>query len=260
MKILKIQLFLLIACFGIIQYSIAQEDCLPKNENRLVNDYVGSLSVGQRQDLEAKLVQYALSTSTQIAIVIVSDLCDYDIASYTFTLAEEWGVGQKGSDNGVMIMVKPTGGAGQRQTFIAVGYGLEGVIPDAIAKRIVAREMKPRFKNNDIYGGLDAATNVIMKLAEGEFTAEDYNKQSAAQVLLPVLFFFLITLIIIVAKFKQTSTYARRNNIGFWMALMLMSSSSRGRSGGFGGFRSGGGSFGGFGGGSFGGGGAGGSW
>ena len=254
----KIPVLLLALLISTAGYT--RDDCFPKKSNRLVNDYVGILNSSQEIQLENKLVNFANSTSTQIAIVIVKDLCGYDKASYTFKLAEDWGVGQRGSDNGVVIMVKPVGGTGQRHTFIATGYGLESVIPDAIAKRIVEYEMIPEFKNNNFYGGLDAATDVIMKLASGEFGPDDYKKSTNTKGLfgmIPILFFVFIY---ILSRYQRARSYARTNHLGFWAAWALMSSASRSHRGHYGGFSSGGGGFGGFGGGSFGGGGAGGSW
>lgn len=245
----------------------AQEDCFPKKEKMLVYDKVGSLNTSQINTLESKLVNFNNSSSTQITIVIVDDLCGYDKASYTIQLAEEWGVGQKAKDNGIMILVKPTGGSGQRHTFIAVGYGLEAVIPDATAKRIVEQEMIPRFKNGDIYGGLDNATTILMKLATKEFAASEYKSQSNSQsdpvgdaiyTMIIILGMIIFTLL---GTFNRARRYSRRNNVAFWTAFFIMSSSSNRRTGSYRGFSSGTGGFsGGFGGGSFGGGGAGGSW
>lgn len=265
MKILKYTLLVLFSLL-ISNLFALDENCFPKKSNRLVTDLVGILNTEQQNALEAKLVHFARKTSTQIAIVIVDNLCDYDKADYTYTLAEKWGVGQKGKENGILMMVKPTGGAGERQTFIATGYGLEGAVPDATARRIVEQEMIPHFKNNDIYGGLVAATDVIIKLTEGEFTADQYGKSDGAGYLGLILILVLF-LIIFFGKYSSAKSYARKNNMGLWAALMLMSATSNSRSGSYGGFSSGSGSFGGggssfggFGGGSFGGGGAGGSW
>lgn len=260
MKKIFYSIFIIILAIHIQKPAYSQDDCIPKESGRLVNDYTGTLSSGQIQQLESRLIQYNNSTSTQIAVVLVADLCGYDRASFTYTLGENWGIGQKGKDNGVVIMVKPTGGTGQREVFIAPGYGLEGVIPDAIANRIIDKEMIPRFKTGDIYGGIVAGVDVVMQLAGGEFTAQEYKERTSGGEGVPAVFILLVFIFVILTRVGGTRSYARRNNIGFWTALWLMSSSSRGRSGGFGGFSSGGGSFGGFGGGSFGGGGAGGSW
>jgi uncharacterized protein len=248
------------------------------NPPRAVNDFVGILKPEEVQDLENRLRAFTQETSTALVIAIVDDLHGYDYADYTIQLAQKWGIGQKGKDNGILIMVKPTGGKGQRHAFIAVGYGLEGVIPDAIANRIVQNEMIPNFRKGDYYGGLVAATNVLMDLTRGEYTADQYNeaiKESENSSVLPVIFILLISLFLIFFRTgKQAYAYGHANNLGFWAAFwLMMNSGSHGGyydnfhrgSGGFGGFGGGsgfggGGGFGGFGGGGFGGGGAGGSW
>lgn len=238
----------------------------PKSEDHLVFQYTDFLDKQQAADLDNKLVRFARETSNRIAIVAVDTLCGYPASDFAFDLGQAWGFGKKGIDNGVLILVKPKGAAGDRHVFIAVGYGLEGAIPDLIAKRIVDEEVLPRFRNGDFYGGMDKATDVLMALAKGEIDAKSYGKEPVpwAPILLILLFFAFIFFSII----RRTRNYARVNNIDFWAAWALMnaaSASHRGRWGGFsggggGGFGGGGGGFGGFGGGGFGGGGAGGSW
>ena len=242
--------------------SLNAQDCLldkPPVQD-LVQDYADVLSDVEEQGLRHALNSFNDTTSTQILIVTVNDLCGYDKAEFTYTLGENWGVGQEGKDNGVVIMVKPHGGKGQRHAFIAVGYGLEGVLPDAIAKRIVENEMIPRFKENDFYGGIANATSAIMSITTGEFTADEYAKKRTYEKFIPILFVLFIFILIIIVKASRTRKYADTNSMGFWAAWALMNASSRSHGGSFGNFGSGGGSFGGFGGGSFGGGGAGGSW
>ncbi len=267
MRNIKNILLIVLFAFTLGNVANAQEDCFPKKPQTLVNDYINVLSAQQRNALENKLVQFNNATTTQIAVVIVDDLCGYDKADYTTRLGEKWGVGQKGSDNGIMIMVKPVGGKGQRFTHIAVGYGLEGVIPDAIGKRIVENEMMPSFKNNDIYGGLDKATNVIMQLSVGEFSAKEYEAKTAgAPRWMSIIPFIIFIGIFLLLRVKGARSYSSTNNVGFWVALMMMSSASRSHGGSYNSFSSGSGGFGGggfgggFGGGGFGGGGAGGSW
>lgn len=243
------------------------DDCYPAKPNRLVTDVVGILSESEKNALENKLQKLNKETSNQVVIVVLDRLCAGDAAMTAYEIGERWGVGQKGLDNGVVIFVKPTGGPGERHTFIAPGYGLEGAIPDATAKLIVDREMIPAFRANNFYAGLDRAVDVIAELAAGEYSYEQYNERetiSPLLMLVPFLVFFLIWFLLI---YNRTKSYASSNNLGFWAALALMSASSRTHSGSYGRFRSGGGGFGGggggfggFGGGSFGGGGAGGSW
>lgn len=239
----------------------AQEECLLDQApvQDLVQDYANVLSAAEEQGLRQALIAFNDSTSTQILVVTVNSLCGYDKAEFTYTLGNNWKVGQEGKDNGIVIMVKPHGGKGQRHAFIASGSGLEGVLPDAIADRIIDKEMIPYFKQQDFYGGIANAVTTVMSITSGEFTAEEYAKPKLAD-FLPFLGVILIIIIVMALKAKQTSQYAATNNTSFWAAWMLMNAASRSHGGSYGGFSSGGGSFGGFGGGGFGGGGAGGSW
>ena len=265
----KLQLFLVFLVP--FSFTVFSQEGIPQRPNppRLVNDFAEVLSPAEEQELESKLVAFDDSTGTQVVIITINDLGGYDKAEFTYTLGEKWGVGQKGFDNGVVIMVKPTGGQGQRHTFIAPGYGLEGVIPDATANRIVENEMIPEFKNANYYQGLHKATDIIMALANKDFAAADYNKKQQS----PPKFLAFIPLLIIIFFFVLiTFAKKRHQNIGhntsLWTLLFLMSSAGRSHSGSYGNFQSGsgsfrgsgGGGFGGFGGDSFGGGGAGGSW
>ncbi len=237
---------------------------------RLVNDFAGLLSQGEINSLELKLVAFSDSTSTQIAIVIIKDLSGYDKADYAQRLAEKWGIGQKGLNNGVLILVKTKTQDSKGEVQIAQGYGLEGAIPDLTCMQIVDNDILPAFRRSDYYGGLDKATTTLMALARGEYTAEQYgknNKKSAAK----AAPFGLIILIIIFIIAMMNSGKSNHNNISrsglpFWLLLGMMNSGRNSHGGSWGGFSGGGGGggggggFGGFGGGSFGGGGAGGSW
>lgn len=268
----KYLLFLTIAVFSLGQQIFAQEDCIPQKpkQERLVNDFADILSPQQEQALEQKLVGFNDTTSTQIMVISVNTLCGYDNALFTYQIGESWGVGDARFDNGIVVMVKPKTADEKGQTFIATGYGLEGVLPDAIAKRIVENEMIPYFKANNMYAGINAAVDVIISITGGEYSAEAYKKNTSGGIpILPILFILFIAFLMIFSNVRRIRKYGRDNNLGFWAALALMSAASgrhhgsygnfRSGGGGFGGF-GGGGGFGGFGGGSFGGGGAGGSW
>lgn len=240
----------------------AQETCLlnQKPVADLVQDYAGVLSENEEQALRQALIAFNDTVSNEILIVTVTNLCNYDKADFTYSLGEKWGVGKKGKDNGIVIMVKPKEVDGRGDAFIATGYGLEGVLPDAIAKRIVENEMIPAFKQKDYYGGISSAAQVAMEITAGEYSADDYNKFNVKSIL-PFLLGIILFIIIIALQAGKVKSYANTNDLSFWAAWSLMSAASRSSHGGsFGNFSSGGGSFGGFGGGSFGGGGAGGSW
>lgn len=242
---------------------------LPERSNRLVNDYAGLLSNQEINYLERKLVNYNDTTSTQIAILIVSDLQGYDIVDYAQRVGQKWGAGQKGKDNGVIIVLKPKTSTSKGEVNIDVGYGMEPIIPDITAKRIVEKEMIPYFKNNDYVGGLNAATDVIIALAAGQFSADEYNKGgggSGAGYLVPIIVMIIVFSMINRRRRGTYSAGGSGSSLPFWTALWLGSTMGRGHGGSWNNFNSGsggfggGGGFGGFGGGGFGGGGASGSW
>jgi uncharacterized protein len=265
MKHLILSVFLIVFAF----FSFAQDIPERPNPPRLVNDLANVLSEQEKQQLESELVQFDQSTSTQITIVTVPNLGGTDVSDYAFKLGEKWGVGRKDKNNGIVIIFKPKVGNEKGAVFVAVGYGLEGIIPDAIANRdVVDKEMIPHFKQNDIFGGLEAGTKVLMGLASKEYTAKEYaqkggdkkSKDSGGG-----FFVVIMIIIIIISLFRggRGRNFHSGGNLPFWLAMGLMSGGNRG-GGSFGGFSGGsgggGGGFGGFGGGSFGGGGAGGSW
>ena len=127
---------------------------------RLVNDFAGILTSDEIQNLEQKLVIFNDSTSTQIVVVIVKSLNGYDYNEFAYKIGQAWGVGQKGKNNGAVLLVKPKYPNEKGEACIQTGYGLEGVIPDALAKRIVTNEMIPNFKAGNYYAGVDLFQSV----------------------------------------------------------------------------------------------------
>ncbi len=248
----------------------------PPDPPSLVTDYAGLLSGGQRMSLEMKLAEYDAVYSTQIAIVTIKDLDGMEPSDFADRLGEAWGVGRAGKENGVLILVNPGEGGQKGNVHIAIGYGLEGEIPDITAKRIVDREILPNFREGRFYEGLDQATNKLMQLAAGEFSAEEYNQAEEPSVIALMITVFIIFMVIFLLSRKRSAHYSPGKEIPFWTWLWLMSNASKGGKGSWGDFSSGRGSFGsgsfgggsigrsggfgGFGGGRFGGGGAGGSW
>ncbi len=250
----------MLMCVGF--FLSAQDLPSPMQPPRLVNDFASILTDQEQLTLEAKLRNYYDTTSTQLYIITVSDLQGYDVADYTIKVGEKWGIGQQGKNNGALILVKPRIGNQRGEAFIATGYGLEDVIPDAIAKRIMEREMVPAFQEEHYFRGFDMATTAMINLASGKFSADGYMGEGGLIMVLPFII-FMILFFVIFFNVRKTKGRSVGHNIPLWVALGMMSGGGRGRSGGFGGFSSGGGSFGGFsggGGGSFGGGGARGSW
>ena len=229
---------------------------IPKAPNppRLVTDYAKLLSESEITRLEQKLLAFDDSTSTQIAIVTVQSLNGYDVAEFSFELAEEWGIGQEGEDNGILILVAPN----ERRMFIATGYGVEAYVPDAIAKRIVEGTLKPNFRNEDYFTGLDQATNLLMGLVSGQFSAKQLEESAPIPSFLLLIIIFILVAFLI-SKFRNGKGGYRGSGGHTYMGPVRSGPTWTDFSGGRGSF-GGGGGFGGFGGGSFGGGGAGGSW
>lgn len=242
---------------------VAQVPARP-NPPRLVNDFAGIL--GECQWLEDSLEKIAVETSNQICVVTMNDFGNYDKAWMAYSIGEQWGVGKKEHNNGVVILIKPKTADSKGEAFIAPGYGLEGAITDATSTRIVNQEMIPYFKDNDYLGGVWAGAQVVRDLAIGEYNEEDYaNQGSEIEDAIAIMIFLLIMVLFVYLAFKNNQNNGgNRNNgdTGTWGGPIIFTSGSDwGRGGGsWGGGGSFGGGWGGFGGGSFGGGGGGGSW
>lgn len=236
--------------------SVAQVPERP-SPNRLVNnlskELPNFLSQQEQQQLEQQLQDFSVQTSNQICIVIVDDLNGMDEASFAVEILNKWGVGQKDKNNGVVILVKPTGGSGERKLFISVGYGLEGAITDIQTKHIRENEIVPYFKQQQYYQGLEAGCQALMSAAKGEYNEKTDSKNDDPSINFirnhPILFLILVVLFVLIL-FKAPGGGGRGGMTYF------------GGGSSFGGFGGGGGgsSFGGFGSGSGGGGGSGGSW
>lgn len=236
----------------------AQQDIFPAPPNppRLVNDFVGVMNSGEINALEQKLRRLNDTTSTQIAIAVVPTYGDYDRAQYAIELAQRWGVGQAGRNNGVLITVA----INDRKFFTATGYGAEGALPDALIKRIEEQTFPPNFRQNNYYKGLDEATTLMARAIAGEYTADNLSEGEEGN----GFWIWIILLIFFVFVLPRLFRRGGRGGGGFFGGgPMIPPFITIGRGGSFGGGGfggGGGGGFGGFGGGSFGGGGAGGDW
>lgn len=235
--------------------------------NNLSSEFPDFLSQSEAAALEEKLEVFSNESSNQICVVIVDDLGGTDAASFATELGQKWGVGKADKDNGIVVLVKPTGSAGGRDLFIAVGYGLEGAIPDLATKRIRENEMQPLLKEGRYYDALDAGCTTLMKLAQGEINVKDYTRRSRSTGNGSVAAIIIIVVVILILRNmfgggKGGRTMSSAGEAFFW-GSMLGNSMGRRSSGWGGGSSWGGGSgggWGGFGGGGFGGGGSGGKW
>ena len=255
----------------------AQNMPAPMSPARLVNDFAGVLSTEEADALEQKLLAYNDSTSSEVTVVTLATIDGDDVTRFAIQLGEEWGVGKKGRDNGVVVLVVVE----DRLAAIATGYGMEGAITDADTYTIRERYMNPAFRQGNFYKGLDDATTVIFRLASGEWSSENLRTSSSGKevspllvlaILMAVILLIVFSIVASVRSFKKNHLAGKgKSNLDLWAILLLMNEMNKrnhgkGRHGGFGGFSGGrgsfggGGGFGGFGGGSFGGGGSGGGW
>ncbi|UOQ98423.1 TPM domain-containing protein [Hymenobacter sp. 5317J-9] len=255
--------WLLVLLWALTALGAAAQNTPPRpNPPRLVNDLAGLMQAGEADALERKLVAYDDSTSSQIAVVTVPTLDGDDVANYAQNLYESWGIGRKGKNNGILILVAQQEHVARIQT----GYGLEGAVPDAIAKRIISNTLVPAFRQNQYYAGLDRATDQLIALAKGEYQAdpEDARPQRSRGSSGSGFPFWaiIIVMVFIFIMLRNRGGGGGRGNRGFgggFVPPIIFGGGGFGGGGGWGG-GGGGGGFGGFGGGSSGGGGASGSW
>ncbi|WP_187262200.1 TPM domain-containing protein [Pontibacter beigongshangensis] len=240
--------------------ALAQNSDFPPRPNppRLVNDLANMLSADEEAALERKLVNYNDTTSTQIAVITLTSIGGYAIDDYAARLGEQWGIGSKDNDNGLLILIAKN----ERRVAISTGYGMEHIIPDGIAKRITEGTLKPNFQQNNYYKGLDEATSLIISLASGEYQAlPQQNDEGEGG---PSIIFIIIIVMLVVFFISRKGGGGRGGRRGartLGGPIFIPGGFGTFRTGGgmFGG-GGGGGGFGGFGGGSFGGGGASSSW
>ena len=145
----------------------AQAQQVPYLSGR-VNDYAEILSSQTVAELDAELKAFEDSTSNQVVVLTISSLEGENLEEYSMKVAETWKLGQKGKDNGVLLLVAKN----DRKIRIEVGYGLEGTLTDALCSVIIQREILPEFRNGDYNAGITAGVNAILGAIEGTFTAE----------------------------------------------------------------------------------------
>ncbi len=235
------------------------------NPPKLVNDLADILTPEQEVHLEQKLVNYDNTTSIQVAIVTVPTLDGADVADYAIELGRKWGVGNKSTNNGVVVLLSMQ--TGNRKMFIAPGYGLESSLTDYATKTIIDAEMIPEFKQDNYFRGLEKGVDAIILTTKGQYTApEGYANRGDGEG--GGFIIFLVILLILFFIFMggrgggggDAMTRRGHRHMDRVPPFIFFPPIGGGGGGGGGWSGGGGGGFGGFGGGGFGGGGAGGSW
>lgn len=225
-----------------------------------VNDLAGLLSPERARKLDARLQQFEAETGHQIAVLTIPTLEGEDIEGFGIRVADAWKVGQKGFDNGVILIVARN----DKKLRIEVGYGLEGVLPDAIASRIIREVIVPHFRADDFAGGIEAGIEAIMRATRGEplppgQANRPQAKNSSLAQFLFILFLLAIPLVAVLGARGQSGPLTPWSGAGQRRRRYYPDGGTFWGGSGGGGFGGGGGGFSG-GGGGFGGGGASGSW
>lgn len=275
-------IFTLIFALGLFFQGIAAE--IPKLTGPVM-DQIGLLSSSQKNALSQKLLSFSKEKGSQLVVLIIQTTEPENIEEYGIQVAEKWQIGRKGTDDGVILIIAK----GDRKVRIEVGYGLEGAIPDAYAKRIIEEIIVPDFRSGNFYHGVDLASDAIISLINGEALPPPDKNDKIKKKHHPIgagliIAFIILMMILRVVKNKVGSPVAiviiSIISILVWVFLGLvlaifgfvfLSSLVFGKSRGGGGIYMGGGGFGGGsgfgggggfsgGGGSFGGGGASGGW
>lgn len=216
--------------------------------NGYVNDLAGVISPGTELKIESFLRGFESSDSTQLVILTIETLEGESLEEYSLRVAETWKVGQKGKDNGALLLIAKQ----DRKMRIEVGYGLEGRLTDLLAGRIIDNEIKPRFQAGDFDGGVIAGVTAMAEAVRGEYlgTGSTGQKKKRNPWGSLALLLFLGPGLMLLGGGRR----GRHRRGGFWIGGL--------GGGGFGGGGRGGGFGGGFGGGGggFGGGGSSGGW
>jgi len=244
----------------LVAWSCAAAEVMPPKPANYFNDYAGVVPAAVAQRLNRTLEDFEKATSSQVVVAVFPKLeTDSSLEDYTHRIFQRWAIGQKGKDNGAVLFVFIK----DRKMRIEVGYGLEGALPDALAKRIIEDEIKPAFQRGDYGAGLSAGVAAMLQATRGEYkgAGRTVARTKANRNVIPPLVVFLVVFIIIVAntirRVASGTVYhsSGRSYRGGWYW-------GGGSSGWSGGGSWGGGGGGGFsgGGGSSGGGGASGSW
>jgi uncharacterized protein len=246
------------AFFALLATNSQGAEVIPPKPDRYFNDYADVVSKSAAQRFNEDLAQFERETSDQVVVAIFPKMqSDSDIADYTQRVAQAWGVGQKERRNGVVLFVFVQ----DRKTFIQVGYGLEGALPDITAFDITEYRMKPLFRKGDYEGGLATGIDSIFKAIRGEYkgsgnTVAERNRRGGGAPSFVFFIIFLIALIVISRIMRRLGGYGYSSGRGGPIFFPGGGGgggwSSGGGGGGFSGFSGGGGSFGG--------GGAGSSW
>ncbi len=185
-----------------------------------VNDSAGILSASTISELDQMLKAHEDSTSNQVAVLTIPSLDGETIESYSIRVVDTWKLGQKGKDNGVLLLVV----SGDRKVRIEVGRGLEGDLPDITCGLIIRREILPRFRNGDYDGGVRAGVTAILAAIRGSYTAEEPGASVddiAVKIIASAIFLIVVGIFTVIGVFAKgfQSWFLYVFLIPFWLAF-----------------------------------------
>ncbi len=192
----------------------------PGKSQGFVSDYAKIISTSDISAIESQLKSLKDTTGVEVAVVTVPSLGDEVVETYAVKLFEEWGIGTKGRDNGLLILVAPN----DRSARIEVGYGLEGVIPDTIANNIVLREMIPEFKVNNYSQGIVKAVNAVNGIILNTTDTSIYSappKKSQGFYFEVVIFFFFVIANVLGQTLSKTKSWWMGGLIGAGIGVVI---------------------------------------
>lgn len=196
----KLVLFILLPLFILVPSSFANHIPAPSG---FVNDFAGVLSSQQKAQLETQLSDYEKKTGNEISVTIVKNLNDSDIEDFTVKTFEEWKIGKKNKDNGILILAAIE----DRQVRIEVGYGLEGFLTDGEAGDIIRQDIVPAFAKGDYNGGISSAINSVKAQLDGSASAPSPDNSSkkvdSIYSLIVFIFFVFVYLFSFLARSKS---------------------------------------------------------
>lgn len=186
---------------------------VPKLESH-VNDYARMLNSNEQKILEAKLRAYEDTTSSQIVILTIASLEGETIEEFSMRVVEEWKLGRKGKDNGVLI----TASKEDRKMRIEVGYGFEGVFPDATCKHIIDQVITPQFKQSNYASGFTKGVDALMLAAKGEYKADGGESDLSGSA---IAFLFISFIVCIVGAVVCSKNLAAGASVGGFGSLVV---------------------------------------
>ena len=184
-------LFRYLLGFALLAFTLLNaQPAFPELTSRVV-DEASLFSAAQKAELESVLENHENNTSNQIVVVTLKSLQGYDIRDYGLELGRVWGIGQKDSNNGVLLIIAPN----ERKVSIEVGYGLEGALPDATAKSIIDQRILPYFKGGDYFGGAKFGVSAIISAVKNEYVPYEVESSSKSfkfsDLIMPLIFLFV---------------------------------------------------------------------